>query len=215
MTQVLLAFDHIIDDGERQHRMLAITNTKGDDSMVRPKSSSTSKRLKVGSILDLARIVKQRRDELGWSILQLAETAGTSRFFVSDLENGKPTCQFDKIMDVLGALQLKVELRASRPVAAAAKPAESSNDERRALSLGPAIPIESTHSDPEKIGCLECGRQVRSLPRHLLSAHSMRSPEYRRRWRLPAEYDMRPTAVAAEAETRRKVKNALKAKEAS
>ena len=168
-----------------------------------------SKRMIVSSTTDLASIVRRRREELGWTIVQAGEGAGTSRFFVADLEKGKPTCQFDKILAVLGALHLKVELRVSAPNPSSAKSMPDSAVERRTLSRGPAMQLSLTHEDPAKIGCLECGQRVRNLQRHLSSAHSMRTTEYRRRWKLPENYDLRPVEVAKAAETRQLVKSAL------
>lgn len=168
-----------------------------------------SKRMVVTSIVDLAAVVHRRREELGYTIIQVGEMAGTSRFFVSHLEKAKPTCQFDKIMAVLGALGLKIELRAGAPKRPTGKPASSFKEFRRSLSAGPAMAIESAHDQPALIGCLECGLRVRSLQRHLSSAHAMRTTEYRRRWSLPDGYDLRPLDVAQAAESRRKTKAAL------
>ncbi|MFO8027553.1 MAG: hypothetical protein R6U56_07805 [Opitutales bacterium] len=41
---------------------------------------------------------------------QLALTANTAPRFISDLENGKPTCQIDKALHVAGCLGLHIEL---------------------------------------------------------------------------------------------------------
>lgn len=167
-------------------------------------------RLAVASITDLGEIVKRRRNELGWSIVETSEIAGTSRYFVADLERGKPSCQFDKIMAVLEALQLKLELRFRAPRRKPAiKPGDLEQAGRRPLATGPAIPLTSTHTDPATIGCLECGKRVRNLQRHLSSFHAMRASEYRRRWQLPKEYDLKPLDVAEAADMRRQVKGAL------
>jgi len=41
---------------------------------------------------------------------ELAMTCGTGLRFIVDLESGKPTCQVGKILDVLHALGLAVEI---------------------------------------------------------------------------------------------------------
>ncbi|HEX2942122.1 MAG TPA: MucR family transcriptional regulator [Rhodopila sp.] len=43
---------------------------------------------------------------------------------------------------------------------------------------------------PEYIVCLEDGLKVKTLKRHLKTAHGMTPDEYRTRWKLPADYPM-------------------------
>lgn len=74
-----------------------------------PKTPSSP--MLVDTVSDIGSVIKARRAELGWTMVHLAVAAGVSRFFVADLENGKRTCQFDKILDVLAALDLKIEVR--------------------------------------------------------------------------------------------------------
>lgn len=178
--------------------------------MAASRGEAGSRRFVVSSITDLGAIVHQRRKEFGWSIVETSDAAGTSRYFVADLEKGKPSCQFDKVMAVLSALQLKVELRAGthKPVASPKKALEGRG--RRPLADGPAIPLDRVHNNPETVGCLECGKQVRDLQKHLSSTHSMRTIEYRRRWGLPDDFDLRPRAVANAIEIRKRVKGVLK-----
>lgn len=154
-----------------------------------------SRRFVVGTVGELAAAVHSRREELGFSIVQLAELAGTSRFFVSDLERGKPTVQLDKTMAVVGALQLRVELT-TIAVKRAAAPIQPTR-----LAV-PQIAPDRAHDDPEAIACAECGARVRDLARHLATAHSMRTTEYRQRWHLGPDYDLRPRAVAERAARR-------------
>lgn len=51
----------------------------------------------------------------------------------------------------------------------------------------PAVPIHKSVF-PDYIICLEDGRQVKSLKRHLLSNHGMSLEDYRQKWRLPPGY---------------------------
>lgn len=51
----------------------------------------------------------------------------------------------------------------------------------------PAIPIEDALTD-EEIFCLECGRGMKMLKRHLGSAHNLTPEQYRVRWDLPDDY---------------------------
>jgi len=53
----------------------------------------------------------------------------------------------------------------------------------------PAVPIEdSIH--PDYIVCLEDGRKLKMLKRHLKTAYNMTPEQYRERWKLPANYPM-------------------------
>jgi len=53
----------------------------------------------------------------------------------------------------------------------------------------PAVPIKRSVT-PDYIVCLEDGRQLSMLKRHLRTAFDMTPDQYRRRWGLPADYPM-------------------------
>ena len=53
----------------------------------------------------------------------------------------------------------------------------------------PAIPIRRSVT-PEFIICLEDGKKLKMLKRHLKTAYNMTPEEYRERWGLPADYPM-------------------------
>lgn len=60
----------------------------------------------------------------------------------------------------------------------------------------PAVnPKKSVFND--YIICLEDGKKLKMLRRHLMSAYKMTPEEYRQRWQLPAEYPMVAPAYAA------------------
>ncbi|MFN6954913.1 MAG: MucR family transcriptional regulator [Acetobacteraceae bacterium] len=64
--------------------------------------------------------------------------------------------------------------------AAAAAPAEKPT---------PAVPVKkSIH--PDYLICLEDGKKLKMLKRHLKSAFNMTPEQYRERWGLPADYPM-------------------------
>ena len=44
--------------------------------------------------------------------------------------------------------------------------------------------------------CLECGKQFKSLKRHLMSHHGLTPDEYRSRWNLKPDYPMVAPAYA-------------------
>jgi predicted transcriptional regulator len=53
----------------------------------------------------------------------------------------------------------------------------------------PAVPIKkSVH--PDYIVCLEDGKKLKMLKRHLKTAYNMTPEQYRERWGLPSDYPM-------------------------
>jgi predicted transcriptional regulator len=52
-----------------------------------------------------------------------------------------------------------------------------------------AVPIEES-IQPDYIVCLEDGRRMKMLKRHLKTAYNMTPDQYRERWNLPSNYPM-------------------------
>lgn len=65
----------------------------------------------------------------------------------------------------------------------------------------PAVPIRRSIQD-DHIVCLEDGKKLKMLKRHLKTQYDMTPDEYRERWGLPADY---PMVAPAYAEQRRKL----------
>lgn len=53
----------------------------------------------------------------------------------------------------------------------------------------PAVPIEDS-IQPDYIVCLEDGKRMKMLKRHLKTSYNMTPDQYRERWGLPANYPM-------------------------
>ncbi|WP_041793662.1 MucR family transcriptional regulator [Pararhodospirillum photometricum] len=53
----------------------------------------------------------------------------------------------------------------------------------------PAVPIKKSVT-PDYIICLEDGKKLKMLKRHLKTAYDMTPEEYREKWGLPADYPM-------------------------
>src|SRR5262249_19141650 len=53
----------------------------------------------------------------------------------------------------------------------------------------PAVPIEKSVT-PDYIVCLEDGKRLKMLKRHLRTAYNMSPEQYRHRWALPPPYPM-------------------------
>jgi HTH-type transcriptional regulator / antitoxin HipB len=58
----------------------------------------------------IGELVKKTRKNLGVTQRDLALTSGTGMRFISDLEQGKPTCQIEKTLIVLNTLGIKIDL---------------------------------------------------------------------------------------------------------
>jgi len=53
----------------------------------------------------------------------------------------------------------------------------------------PAVPVKKSVT-PDYIICLEDGKKLKMLKRHLKTAYNMTPEEYRERWNLPTDYPM-------------------------
>jgi len=57
---------------------------------------------------NIGSLVKQKRNKLNMTQPQLATVSGVGVRFISDLENGKPTMQIGKVLEILHVLGLDV-----------------------------------------------------------------------------------------------------------
>ncbi|WP_447726020.1 MucR family transcriptional regulator [Sphingomonas koreensis] len=74
--------------------------------------------------------------------------------------------------------------------------------EPEAASVDPQKPAVSVRSSikPDHLVCLEDGKKMKMLKRHLTTDHGMTAAEYRAKWNLPGDY---PMVAPAYAEVRR------------
>ena len=61
--------------------------------------------------------------------------------------------------------------------------------ERAAHALKPAVPVKKSVT-ADYIICLEDGKKLKMLKRHLRSTYNMTPDEYRTKWGLPSDYPM-------------------------
>ncbi len=66
-------------------------------------------------VTELGETVVRRRKALELGQDELAELAQVSPRFIRALEHGKPTARFDKVVAVLDALGLEIDVRVRRP----------------------------------------------------------------------------------------------------
>jgi len=69
--------------------------------------------------------------------------------------------------------------------------------EARSEPLKPAVPVRKSVT-PEYIICLEDGKMLKMLKRHLRTTYNMTPEEYRARWGLPPDYPMVAPNYAAQ-----------------
>jgi len=63
------------------------------------------------TVREAAAVVRELRQERGWTQAELGERASVSRSFVADLEAGKATLEAAKLLDVFQALGFEMALR--------------------------------------------------------------------------------------------------------
>jgi predicted transcriptional regulator len=88
--------------------------------------------------------------------------------------------------DVISEVSRALRRIGTDAAAAAAEPVE----------LVPAVPIKKSVS-ADFIVCLEDGKKLKMLKRHLMSTYNMTPAEYRTKWNLPRDYPMTAPNYAA------------------
>lgn len=66
--------------------------------------------MRVATSADIGKEVRSRRKELGLTQAEAAGLCNTGIRFFSELENGKPTLEIDKVLNVLNMLGYKIIL---------------------------------------------------------------------------------------------------------
>lgn len=64
--------------------------------------------MQIISIKDIAKLVKETRKKQKLTQVQLAQLSNVGTRFLSDLENGKPTCEVEKTLKVLSNLGIRL-----------------------------------------------------------------------------------------------------------
>ena len=64
----------------------------------------------IKSVKDLGTLVKEARKKQKLTQVELAQLSNLGTRFISDLENGKPTCEIDKALKVVANLGIKLEV---------------------------------------------------------------------------------------------------------
>src|SRR5689334_20890763 len=81
----------------------------------------------------------------------------------------------------------------------------ASGEEPQLVELTPAVPIKKSVTD-DFIICLEDGKKLKMLKRHLMTAYNMTPEEYRAKWGLKPDYPMvAPNYAAKRQELAKKI----------
>ncbi len=64
--------------------------------------------MQIKSMKDIGNLVKETRKKQKLTQVQLAQLSNVGTRFLSDLENGKPTCEVEKTLKVLSNLGIKL-----------------------------------------------------------------------------------------------------------
>ncbi len=73
--------------------------------------SEAKQPIKIKSTQDLGQLVREYRVAQKMTQADILGLANTGNRFIVELENGKPTVQFQKVLDVLDALGLELAVR--------------------------------------------------------------------------------------------------------
>jgi HTH-type transcriptional regulator/antitoxin HipB len=76
-----------------------------------PSGNRPSQGATIRSSVELGALVREQRKRLALKQLDIAGLGNTGNRFIVDLENGKPTVQLQKVLDVMDLLGLEVVVR--------------------------------------------------------------------------------------------------------
>jgi predicted transcriptional regulator len=108
--------------------------------------------------------------------------------------------------DIVSAYAAKASLSPAQlndaigAVANALRGVSSSPGEPQNSAQVPAVPIRKSVT-PDFLVCLEDGKKLKMLKRHLKTAYGMTPAQYRTKWGLPHDYPMTAPRYAAERST--------------
>ena len=77
-----------------------------------PNGNESDLALVARSSADLGAIIRDRRKQLALTQLDLAGLANSGNRFIVEVENGKPTVQLQKVLDLVQLLGLELVVRA-------------------------------------------------------------------------------------------------------
>lgn len=84
---------------------------KTAETQIQHSAASSAETSRVTAVKDIGGLVRAKRKHLKLSQQEFADLAGVGRRFVSELENGKGSLEFDKVLSVARAAGLDLTVR--------------------------------------------------------------------------------------------------------
>lgn len=83
-----------------------------------PSGKSSPQATVIRTSLELGQLIRAQREKLALRQVDVAGLGNTGNRFIVDLENGKPTVQLQKVLDLMDLLGLEVSIqpKAGRPL---------------------------------------------------------------------------------------------------
>ena len=82
-----------------------------NDQKILPLGNGDHSLARIRSAVDLGAIVREQRKRLALKQLDIAGLGNTGNRFIVELEQGKPTVQLQKVLDVMDLLGLELLVR--------------------------------------------------------------------------------------------------------
>lgn len=67
--------------------------------------------MKITNTIEFGKLIRETRKNTGLTQAELAAAAGIGERFIRELEKGKPSCQFEKVLLVAQMLGIKLEAK--------------------------------------------------------------------------------------------------------
>jgi y4mF family transcriptional regulator len=112
LSRLLHKRDALLDTLRAAHASMALIGPVVTMKHSRASGSNDPQLYSIGTPRDLGLLVKRARKELGMTQQRFADLAGIGRRFVSELEAGKPSMEFGKVMEACKAIG--IDLQATR-----------------------------------------------------------------------------------------------------
>ena len=126
------------------------------------------------------------------AVIERSEILQLTSDIVSSHVSNNPVPTGD-LPDLIEAIFKKLDVLANEP------------EEEPVEELKPAVPIKKSIT-PDHIICLEDGKKLKMLKRHLKTSYNMTPEDYRERWGLAADYPMvAPNYAAKRQELAKKI----------
>lgn len=126
-------------------------------------------------------------------ILQMTADIVASHASTSEISQEDLLGEIDKVFKKLSSLSEGIEI-----------PAEEAVAEEKTAAVA-AVPLEAAFG-ADKVFCMVCGKGMKTLKRHLSTAHALKPGQYRKQFNIPAGT---PLVAKQYSDTRKKMAQSL------